>query len=462
MEFQQKNIGIWGFGIVGKAAAEYLHTKCKQINILDKKELSQADYALAHELGASCFIEHGVQDIQSFITRNDYIIASPGIDTRPYANHADKFIAELDLFHAHYHKPIIAITGSVGKTTITHLIGHILRSYDSAWWVGGNIGLCMLEILDTQHITHGAILEISSFQLEPCKTFAPDIAIITNIHPNHLDRHGSLQAYLDAKLRIVAEQTASQVAILPLSLRTNIEQINVASTIHYFSPHEISSADLANIPSSSIIFYISGTYIKAYNNGNHLTLLDISNLPNQTFFENWLIICAVLFIIQLPIDNLQEICAHVHMPEHRLEHVATINGIDFYNDSKGTTTIATLAAVERLKARPIILILGGLSKGVDRSELVAQLQGKVKAIICCGSEREQLARACTHYSIEHQITETIEQAVNAAMIIADNADQIVLSPAGSSFDQFKNYEERGTYFKQCVDRLIIKTQLKNS
>jgi UDP-N-acetylmuramoylalanine--D-glutamate ligase len=453
MEFTAKNIGIWGFGVVGKAAAHYLAQAGAQVEILDSRQLSEEEQHLIRDLKAIRSQQQDPAAVEAFLTRNDYIIVSPGVDTRVYTSFSHKFIAEFDLFQAAYTKTKITITGSVGKTTITHLLSHIIRSYNPKWWTGGNIGNSVLDVLASQDQTDGAIIEASSFQLDQCKTFAPDLAIITNIYPNHLDRHGSLENYIKAKAKIFAHQHEDQIVLLPLALKDTFDLSKVRSCIHYFSLNKPAQEVIQQLSNNSILFYTEDNHIKAYNAGKYITLIDIAILPTISFVENWLIICAVLFLFQLPVDNLQDIVAHARLPEHRLELVATINGIDLYNDSKGTSTAATLAAVEKLKARPIILILGGTGKGVDRTPFIKDLKSKVKAIICFGKERDTLAAACETYDIPHDTTETIEQALQASIARAQSGDQIVFSPAGASFDQFKNYEERGSRFKECVKNL---------
>ena len=455
MNFNKKNIGIWGYGIVGKAAAQYLAQAGAVIEIVDSRQLTEEEIAHITLLKAAWSGKQDRAAIEAFIARNDYIIVSPGIDKRDYAQFSDKFIAEFDLFKQSYSKPIVAITGSVGKTTVTHLLSHIIRSYSPRWWTGGNIGNSVLDALTIQDETDGAIIEASSFQLDQCNTFAPDLAIITNIYPNHLDRHSTLHNYIQAKAKIFSFQNEEQIALIPLTLKTEINLQHIRSSVHFFSVSKPNQEQFEQLPSASILFFIENNRIKAYNNGNYITLVELDNLPTISFIENWLIICAVLFISQLPVDNLKEIIMNISLPEHRLEHVATINGIDFYNDSKGTTTAATRAAVEKLKKRPIILILGGLGKGVDRTDFIQELKPLVKAIVCFGKERDELAHACQLHNIPHESTVYLEEALNASLTRANTGDQIVFSPAGSSYDQFKNYEERGIYFKECVQKLEL-------
>lgn len=453
MNFTAKNMGIWGFGVVGKAAAHYLTQAGAQVEIIDARQISVEEQQLVRDLLATVSQAQDQGDIEAFLERNEYIVVSPGIDTRLYANFAHKFIAEFDLFQAAYTKTKITITGSVGKTTITHLLSHIIRSYNPKWWAGGNIGNSVLDVLMTQEQTDGAIIEASSFQLDQCSTFAPDLAIITNIYPNHLDRHGSFENYVKAKTKIFAHQHEEQVALIPLALKDSLDLAHVRSCLHYFSSTRPAQDVMEQLSPSSILFYIEDNHIKAFNAGKHITLIDTALLPTISFIENWLIICAVLFLFQLPVDNLQDLVSQVRLPEHRLEHVATINGVDLYNDSKGTTTAATRAAVNKLKSRPIILMLGGIGKGVDRTEFIKTLHTDVKAIICFGKEREALAAACQASHIPHDTAETLDQALRTSMAKATDGDQIVFSPAGASFDQFKNYEERGMRFKECIKNL---------
>jgi UDP-N-acetylmuramoylalanine--D-glutamate ligase len=455
MKFDNKNIGIWGFGVVGKAAAQYLCNTCSHLEILDSREPTAEEQNTIVQLNASWTQAKDSSAIEAFITQNDFIIVSPGIDTRQYTQFSDKFIAEFDLFQSSYTQQIVAITGSVGKTTITHLLSHIIRSYNARWWTGGNIGNSVLDALAIQDQTSGAIIEASSFQLDQCKTFAPDLAIITNIYPNHLDRHGTFDAYIQAKAKIFAHQNEEQTALIPITLKETLDLKNIRSSIHFFSQTKPEQSLLQQLPSTSIVFYIEDNIIKAYNDGTSITLVNIEALPSISFLENWLIICAVLFISQLPVDNLKELVTNVALPEHRLELAATINGIDFYNDSKGTTTAATLAAVNKLKNRPIILILGGIGKGVNRTDFIKELKPTVKAIVCFGKEREALATACQSCNIPYDVTINLEQAIDACITLASSGDQIVFSPSGTSFDQFKNYEERGTYFKECIRKIQL-------
>jgi UDP-N-acetylmuramoylalanine--D-glutamate ligase len=449
MDLAKKSIGIWGFGVVGKSAAQYLSTTGARLSIIDKRSLTEQEQTLVKQLAASHEIISDPEQIKNWLSTHDYIIASPGIDLRPFAEYSNKFIAELDLFYHAFKNPIVAVTGSVGKTTVTHLLSQLLVSRYPHLWTGGNIGTGMLDAIHS-HKADAALLELSSFQLEPCQHFAPDLAVWTNIHPNHLDRHGSMEAYINAKRQILAHQTTKQHALIPLALKEYTQ--DSAATIHYFSVHEepvILSA------SSSFYCIRQDSIIKRTARGEQCIGL-LSDVPAITFPENILIIVAALDLAGISLASISDRLAAITVPAHRLELITTIDEISFYNDSKATTAAATMAAVHKLRHnhRPVILMLGGLGKGVDRTPLVEALKSEVAHIYCFGKERNLLAEACQSSAIPHTTCETIDDVIADYWPRASKGDQLLLSPSGSSYDQFKDYEERGNYFKACVRKLM--------
>lgn len=210
-----KKIGIWGFGVVGKAAVNFLRNHTTTLSVMDKKILSAEERTFfAHT--AIHFVQQTPAVIESFLQNNDLILVSPGIDLRPYVHHQHKCISELDLFSHFFKKPIIAITGTIGKTSTTSLLSSLLGNAGKRVALGGNIGTGMLELISQQEQVDCAVLELSSFQLEYSKTTAPDFVIWTNFYPNHLDRHSTVPDYFSAKMKSVAYQHANQQALLPL------------------------------------------------------------------------------------------------------------------------------------------------------------------------------------------------------------------------------------------------------
>jgi len=442
----KKSVGIWGFGIAGKAAAHHFHQQGISLSIFDKRELTAAEQKLVRSYNASFCQQTDTESVIRWLGSQASIVASPGIDLRPYEKFHKLFITELDLLYQSFKKPIIAVTGSVGKTTVTTLLSSLVRTKYHHLWTGGNIGTGMLDAIDSP--ADAALLELSSFQLEYCNQFAPDCAIWTNFYPNHIDRHGSLEAYFKAKKNILIHQTATQYTILPLSLFDSIG--NIQATTYYVAaeddtiPHAIHDR-------TNIVYAHNGMIILRQASGETV-LCSLADLPDITFVQNWLTIAAALHALGISFSTIKVQLATPALPAHRLELVKTINGIDFYDDSKGTSPAATCAAVNKLQAhgRPVFLILGGLSKGIDRSPLIAQLKNKASFIYCIGKEREQLAEWCTASSIPHVVLETVDEVIIHFKNTMKQGDQLLLSPAGSSFDQFKDYKERGDYFKKLV------------
>ncbi len=464
--FESKKIGVWGVGRVGKSVVNHLLSSGCQLTVLDNRTLSPEE---KHFLDSNAITLTTPRDLTQFLTTNDLIVPSPGIDLRPYGVYKHKWLSELDLFAQSWHKPYIAITGTVGKTTITHLLGQLLQKSGKNVAVGGNIGTAMLDLLAQQDTVDLAVLEVSSFQLELTTQFAPDLALWTNFHENHLDRHNSLQEYFDAKAAILRHQRLEQQSLVPLALAHRLAQVPVVPRV-YFSPTPPTAQELATVPLGATLFFIRDGQIftsTLQENNEQRVLRDehcITNLTPAlleiTFAQNWLALCAVLALQNLSCSKLTSWTPQLTLPAHRLEKVATIAGVDFYNDSKATTPQSTLAAVHKLIQRPIMLFLGGLSKGIDRTDLIKLLPPQVKMVYCFGKEAPMLSALCATYNIPCQSYTTLDDAFYSATKEAHAGDQLLFSPAGSSFDLFANYEARGSYFKQLVQNYQTKTVAK--
>jgi UDP-N-acetylmuramoylalanine--D-glutamate ligase len=438
--YENKIIGIWGLGKVGNAAAHFFSRKKAQVIGMDTHALQEIGYC--SELVTE-------ERKQYFFQTADYLLASPGVDIRPYhAQYATKWITELDIFASQWQKPVIAITGSVGKTTITHILSQLLEHYATKVAVGGNIGTPMLELIDQE--ADIALLEVSSFQLEHCTSFAPDVALWTNFAPNHLDRH-TLEEYFNAKTHIFAFQKEQQQAIIPYSIfqQLRIMYPNKIFTIIADTSPVVKAEQESLINQGHTIFCVDGTLLCKYTSQGKAILLDIAMLPTSTFTSNWIALCAVLDSLGYEVGLIPTYAAHATIPEHRMEKIVREN-IVFYNDSKATTPLSTLSAVDRLVGQDIILFLGGLSKGVDRSTLIRDLQSKVKRVYCFGAEASLLHHWCAYYEIPSSAHTTLDDAFLSCMNVSQVHHSILFSPSGSSFDLFKNYQERGTHFKQLI------------
>jgi len=443
----QKNIGIWGYGAVGKSFIRYLqkYQPHAQLHLFD-------DRMIASE-SASYLSEHHIRlytpdEKNYFFDAIDVLLPSPGIRLPQLPAHIT-VINEYNLFCQHWQGKIIGITGTIGKTTVTSLMSHLLHTAQYNVATGGNIGIPMLDLLKTEETAHHtAVLELSSFQLEQGITQGPNLAIITNCYPNHLDRHDTFEAYLAAKMNMVIAQTAGQRALLPLALAAHFPK-TTSTSYAWFSDEPLSSHDIhRSLP--GVIFWRDGNAIIRSESGQvDENLTTITN--TLSFPENWLITYAALSLLKVPVPS--DITT-LNIPEHRLTHTATHHAITFYNDSKSTVPQATFAAITKLyrqHQKPIVLFLGGLSKGVSRRTFIHSLKDYAFCIITFGSEAAQLSAWATEAGITSLSFATLESAFHTyTHHHAQPHDIVLFSPSGSSYDLFHDFQERGNCFVKLV------------
>ncbi len=438
----KKRVGIWGCGIVGKSAVPFFSALFCEIEVMDKRTLDDAERCLFNNYNIRFYEQN---NIFAFLDRNDYIFVSPGIDISEYFEHyRTKWIFEVDLFYALFKKPIIAITGSVGKTTVTSFIASILEMYGKKVVLGGNIGNALCNLITHQNIDY-AVIELSSFQLEYCKSFAPDFAIWTNLIENHLDRHITMQNYFFAKYNIIANQNEGQLAILPLSLASQIKHLCGNRSFIFFNDKNaiLQSPD-------DILFYFDNSTIRMKHNKTDILILQ--NIPDISYKINWLTICALLYTLHLDLTKLNYYAQNLALADHRIQKVAVVQDVIFYNDSKATTPASTLAALEHLASNHIHLFLGGLSKGVDRLPFVASLKKFNITLYCFGAEADALHAHATQHAISSFAFSSLKEAFDVCTNNIKPSDIVLFSPSGSSYDLFKNYAERGEYFIKLVTK----------
>lgn len=478
-------IGIGGFGIVGKGYVRYLakhgvkyfqdrytiHGTLELENLIiwDEKEISQQDrQEVLNRFPNVIFCDGNKTSFAAFAAQCSYILISSGVSRTKTGEHPEALINELDIFSYHLKKPTIAITGSLGKTTVTALIHGLfnavenLSSTKKTMALGGNIGIPVLDLVDDEN--DWAVLELSSFQLARNKNYAPTIALWNNLYPNHLDWHGIMDDYFDCKFFILKHQSASDSAVLNESFFLNSRW--AAHFAHIKSRVYLVASDGSfnglTIPLKS--------YHRVYKKNDELmlarieqgllveeqTLIDLGKLPRITFENNWVYVVTALFLagidMKLLIDVLKDeqftwSLLQRHAQAHRVEHCKMINGVDFYNDSKSTLPQATQAAIEKLALnnRPITVILGGLDKGVDRTSFVQKMldDPRIKEVYYFGNQMD-LFPACKTFP-------TLEEAMNDVFMQMASGDQVLFSPSGASYDFFSNYQHRGNFFKELVE-----------
>ena len=448
--FRHKKIGIWGFGVVGQFALIYFDQQnATRIHILDSKQI-----ALPTTQTPTIVTVQTEQTIQNFLENNDIILASPGIKLHDYQQFTHKFMNELDIIQENTSCSIIAITGTVGKTSITHLLENIIKhSYENTI-AAGNIGYPMLNLIT--NIQDIAIIELSSFQLQPIKIFAPNLAIITNFFANHLDHHQSIEEYFAAKCNILKYQSENQLALIPLNLVNQITKIiPLKKNWALFSTTKPTQEILEKYAQHQI-YYLENKLIYHTHNNQTQQLFDCNILPALTFDDNWLVIIAACHLYKIDLATIAPAAQNITLPDHRVQNVGSWQGCNFYNDSKSTVWQATLQAVQSMGNKPVKLFVGGLSKGANRTPLFQVLADKNIEIYAFGKEANQLAQLCARFNIKHSAYATLDAAWQACIKNITTPHEVLFSPGGSSFDLFVDYKARGDYFTSLV-KIFCKT-----
>jgi UDP-N-acetylmuramoylalanine--D-glutamate ligase len=360
-------------------------------------------------------------------------------------------IGEIELAAQNLPGEIVAITGSNGKTTTTTLAGEILASGGFPVSVGGNIGTPAISLVEHATKQTIVVLEVSSFQLETIQTFRPKVAIILNITPDHLDRHRTFQAYVDAKVRIFENQQASDFAVLNEDDPTcqTLGDRTRAQVFWFSRKKEVQRGACVR---DGRIFFLDGT--------SHREIMLVSEIPLKGAHnvENILAgVCAGALMGCEP-ARIRQAIQNFKAVEHRLEYVATIKGVDYFNDSKATNVDATIKALESFP-KNIHLILGGKDKGSDYTVLNDLLRERVKRVYTIGAAAGKIE---SHIKGAAEIVhaETLENAIQRASAVAEAGDVVLLAPACASFDQFQSYNHRGRVFKEVVHSLAHAGQVK--
>ena len=453
MDFKNKKVLVVGLGKSGRSAALFLRRQGAQVTVSDMRSAE----ALAKEIPAlleeGIAVETGGHGLLTF-RRQDLIVVSPGVPlTTPELQQVRKLglpiTGEVELAAQFLKTKILAITGSNGKTTTTTLCGEILKASGVVTQVGGNIGIPVIELVESPENQSDAaadawsVLEISSFQLETTQHFRPKIAVILNITPDHLDRHGTFEDYAAAKEKIFASQTREDFLVLNADdARVQQAAGRAKARVYWFSRTKLVRQGAA-VFNGAIAF-------RADEQSSFEPVMPVSDVPlkGEHNLENVLAAVCAARLAGVENDVIAAAVRAFQAVEHRLEFVAEIANVQYFNDSKATNVDATMKALASFPGG-IHLILGGKDKNSDYTQLRPLLQQRVKCVYTIGAAAEKIEREIAG-ATRIVSSQTLDAAVESAARDAASGDVVLLAPACSSFDQFENYEHRGRAFKEQV------------
>ncbi|MBZ5689066.1 MAG: UDP-N-acetylmuramoyl-L-alanine--D-glutamate ligase [Acidobacteriia bacterium] len=444
MELNGKRALVVGLGKSGVASALFMKAHGARVTVSDTKSGDELRNEIPVLLDHGITVETGGHGDRTF-RGQDLIVVSPGVpvDAPPLVQArslGETVIGEIELAAQFLPGPIVAITGSNGKTTTTTLTGEIMTAAGIPTLVGGNIGTPAISLAERAKPETVVVLEISSFQLETIQTFRPRIAVVLNVTPDHLDRHRTFEIYTDAKARIFENQQGSDFAVLNADDPTCVAlAARTRAQVFWFSRQkEVQQG--AWVRDGNIVFRDSK---------GQREILQVSDVPLKGAhnLENVLAAVCTGVLMGCAPGEVRQAVHDFKAVEHRLEFVATVAGVDYYNDSKATNVDATIKALESFPAN-IHLILGGKDKGSDYTVLNDLIRQRVKRIYTIGAAAAKIESQVKGAEVVH--AETLENAIRKASAVARPGDVVLLAPACASFDQFKSYEHRGKLFKEIV------------
>jgi UDP-N-acetylmuramoylalanine--D-glutamate ligase len=444
IELRGTRVLVVGLARTGVATALFCAARGARVTASDARPEAELGATVAQLRQAGCALELGGHTVPTFQAQ-DVIVPSPGVpaDLPGLLAACGANIpiwSEIELASRFLQGKLLAVTGSNGKTTTTALIGHILAGAGLPTIVAGNIGTPLISRVADSSDRAVTVAEVSSFQLEWIDSFRPDVAILLNLTPDHLDRHASFEDYCRAKLRILENQTERDWAVLSADDPVLAHQSLQRPRVCWFS----------RTRSLPVGASLSGGKIVFRDDHGETILLDRADigLRGEHNVENVLAAAAAAWLIGVPAAAIAAGVRSFPGVEHRLEFVAEIGGVQFFNDSKATNVDATLKAIDAFSGG-LFVILGGKDKGSDYTPLIEPLRQRARAALLIGAATEKIA-AQIGSAVATVRAATLDRAVALACERARPGDTVLLAPACASFDQFENYEHRGRVFKHLV------------
>jgi UDP-N-acetylmuramoylalanine--D-glutamate ligase len=448
LELATKNILVIGLGKTGIATARFAAAKGAIVTVSDEKRKEELQEALGSLAGLSLRVFTGAAD-PAIVEGIDLVVPSPGVPPfNPILREAERrgipVVSEVELAYRFLRVPVIAITGTNGKTTVTTLIGHILTKAGKRAFVGGNIGSPLIGYVGGPQDDEWAVIEMSSFQLQRIETFRARVAVLLNVAPDHLDYHADYEEYRRAKERIFANQQAGDLAVLNADEAESAALAGrIKAHVAFFSTTS-QIAEGMSLREKILTYRAGGREIETYP-------ASMIRIPGRHNVENVMAaVMAARYAGCTPGAIVEAVESFTGLA-HRIELAGEKGGVAFYDDSKGTNVSAVMRALEAFEA-PVILLLGGRDKKGDFETLEPLIRRHVKEMILFGEARERIG-ARIGGIVKTQTAPTMSEAVETAWEHAVPGDVVLLSPGCASFDEFRSYAHRGEVFKETVDRL---------
>lgn len=450
MDFNGKRVLVVGTGISGISAVKLLAGQNVVLTILEGNEKPDRE-DIVKKLPIKDNYRLIIGELpEEVMDELDLAVLSPGVPVDlPFVGQLREreidVWGEIELAYACAKGRLVAITGTNGKTTTTALTGAIMREYYDSVFVVGNIGLPYTEYALETTEESMTVAEVSSFQLETIHQFRPQVSAILNITPDHLNRHHTMECYIETKAQIARNQTKEQICVLNYEdehLRDVAQSL--PADVFWFSSKR--SLERGIWLEGEDIFYCDGEKIKICSI-HDMQLLGVHN------YENVMAAVAVAMHAGVPVDCIRRAVAQFQAVEHRIEFVREVNGVKYYNDSKGTNPDAAIKAVEAMVS-PTVVIGGGYDKQSSYEEWIASFRDKVKCLVLLGATADQIEKTAREVGFTNIIrVDSLQEAVQASAREAVSGDAVLLSPACASWDMFQSYEQRGDLFKQYVNNL---------
>lgn len=448
MNFENRKIMVVGLADTGLAVTRFLKNRGASVTVSDLRTKEQLGAKAETALSLGAALKLGGHNLEDFLSQS-LIVLSPGVPHTSEVVRATRragipVIGELELAAQHISEPIVAVTGTNGKTTTTELVARMLEQSGFDVFVGGNIGNPLINYVNEREAKDLLVVEVSSFQLDTMRTFKPKVGVLLNVTEDHLDRYDDFAQYVESKGRIFENQTYRDYAVLNKNdVSAEILGSKIHSQILYFNAEE----------SRENGAWLEGRRLHYRLPGQGVDTLDFSSikLPGKHNLENAAAASLAGLLMGASPSGITDTLQTFTGLHHRLEYVATIDGIDYYDDSKGTNVDAVARALESFDA-PVVLIMGGRDKGGDYAVLADLIRTRVKSLIVLGEAQHAILDALSPFT-QTQKADSLPHAVQAARAAAGFGDVVLLSPGCSSFDMFTDYAHRGEVFCEAVREL---------